>query len=71
MDKGEIKMIIDYRITKIIQEGETWIDFKRGLILLNVEFEVISQYSDSYRIIKTTIDTRKWKEAKKKMTISL
>jgi len=64
-------MIIDYRITKIIQEGETWIDFKRGLILLNVEFEVISQYSDSYRIIKTTIDTRKWKEAKKKMTISL
>jgi len=64
-------MIINYRIIRIIQEGESWIDFKRGLILKKVEFEVTSQYSDSHRTIKTTVDTREWKEAKKKMTISL
>lgn len=71
MDKGEIKMIVDYIITKIIREGEPWIDFKKGLILVDVEFEAISQYSGVRRTIKITTDTREWKENKKKMTISL
>lgn len=71
MDKGEIKMIVDYIITRIIQEGKPQIDFKRGLILADVEFEAISQYSGVRRTIKITTDTREWKENKKKMTISL
>jgi len=64
-------MVVDYIITRIIQEGEPQIDFKRGLILVDVELEAVSQYSGFHKIIKITIDTRKLKEIKKEMNIFL